>query len=130
MFSIVTKLCNQTHSELEMKQPGYKPAGSDWPIFAPQLLSDRIPEARIIHKLAMGCVDLQLPSSFELSEKAENAITSLGARVVKTGKSKFVRLRSSPLDRSKSFDSQQESVIEGLDVAERMFRFSEDLASL
>ena len=123
-------LCKQTHSELEMKQSGYKPAGSDWPVFTPQLLSDRIPGARIIHKLAEGFVDLQVPSSFEFSERLESAITSLGASVVQTGRSKSVRLLSSLLDRSKSLDSQQESVIEGLDVAQRMFGFSEDLANL
>ena len=119
--------CTENHPELEMKEPGQKPRGSDWPEFKPTSLLRHLPKSKIIHKLAKGFIDLEIPEEFVLSDVGSEMILSLGATVQTTGKSKAIRLLSEPINRSDSFDIQQGKVVECLLLAIRLLAFSEKL---
>ena len=120
--------CTENHPELEMKKPGQKPRGSDWPVFKPTSLLKHLPKSRIIHKLAEGFIDLEIPEELVLSDVGSEMIFSLGATVQNTGKSKAIRLLSEPINRSDSFDIQQGKVVECLLLAIRLLVFSKKLA--
>jgi len=109
-----------------MKKPGQKPRGSDWPVFKPTFLLKHLPKSRIIHKLAEGFIDLEIPEELVLSD-VELEMLSIGATVQTTGKSKAIRLLSEPINRSESFDIQRGKVDESLLLAIRLLAFSEKL---
>jgi hypothetical protein len=110
--------------QLQMKRPGKIPAGSDWPEFRPPELG---PGRRIVHKLAMGAVDLEIASAGERTEQiaASNKEQLDGAlEVVRTGKSASVRATVPKVDRFGDFALQLEAVRAGLSAACRLFELS------
>lgn len=116
--------CAENHPELEMKKPGQKPRGSDWPVFKPASLLNHLPQSRIIHKLAEGFIDLEIPEELVFSGVMSEMILPIGATVENTGKSRAIRLLSEPISRSSSFDIQQGKVVKGLLSAMRLLVFS------
>ena len=121
------ELCTKQYPELEMRQPGNKPAGSDWPTFRPIKLIRHLPKSRIIHKLAEGFIDLELPESYELSEETVETLSAADATVERTGKSKSIRLRSHPVNRVDLFETQEEKVSKCLKSATRLLQLSRHL---
>jgi hypothetical protein len=121
--------CDENHPELEMKKPGQKPKGSDWPVFKPASLLKHLPQSRIIHKLAEGFIDLEIPEEFVLSGVVSEMILSLSATVENTGKSRAIRLLSAPINRSVSFDIQQDKVVECLLLVKRLLAFSQEIST-
>ena len=116
--------CDKHFPELEMSKPGNKPAGSDWPVFKPSFLIAKIPKTRIVHKLAEGFVDLELPQSAELSVDIQERLSGLKANVVQTGKSISIRIFSQPVDRASSFDQQKDKISSCLEAAVRLIQIS------
>ena len=121
------EFCRKQYPELEMRKPGNKPPGSDWPVFKPAELIRRLPKSRIIHKLAEGFIDLELPDSYEFSEETIEALSSADATIEKTGKSKSIRLYSHPVNRVGIFERQEGKVSTCLKSATRLLHLSRHL---
>lgn len=122
------EFCTTHYTELEMKPPGNRAAGSDWPVFKPARLIRRLPNSRIVHKLAEGFIDLELPQSYKISEQIIETISAVGATVEQTGKSRSIRLRRQPVNRADPFETQEEKVSDCLKSATRLLRLSESIS--
>lgn len=106
--------------ELNLPEPGPKPAGSTWIETRPEALG---PGRRIYHKLAAGFVDLQLDGSAGQVEAIKNNISPLlgtDTEVVITGKSSSVRVRVPPLDPFADFDEQVSAARAGMRAVFRL----------
>lgn len=110
--------------QLQMKEPGQIPAGSDWPEFRNSELG---PRRIIVHKLASGVVDLQIASAGDSVEEiaVRNQEVLQGAfEVVRAGKSAAVRATVPKVDRFGDLPSQLEAVRAGLSAASRLLSVS------
>ena len=110
--------------QLEMKNPGQVPAGSDWPLFKPLSLSKG---RRIYHKLLEGFVDMEIRSAGALVEQiAQQNQESLKNEVlvVRTGQSASIRILVQKVDRFGDFLPQIEMVRVGLLAAAKLFSLS------
>lgn len=120
-------LVNKEFHHLKMNKPSQIPAGSDWPEFRnPELGSRR----RIVHKLGMGVVDLQIDSTGEFTEEIATRnrdVLDDGLEVVRTGKSTSFRFRVPEADRFGDLHSQLEVVRTGLLAASRLLSLSSRL---
>jgi len=116
----------QQFSELEMKNPGIKPANSDWPAFRPSTLDKRF---SIDHKLKRGDVDLQIAGAAERIDYLQVSLSDIEVELVKSGKSAAIRLRVDSIVKSSSFDSQKDIVIEGLNAARRILMIGQELSN-
>ena len=114
----------QQYPELEMKKPGLKPANSDWPDFRPSTLDKRF---SIVHKLARGDVDLQITGASESIDELAERLSNHAVEVVQAGKSAAIRIQVDPIDRSKPFDAQKDSVLEGLNAAKVLLRIGQEI---
>ncbi len=113
------------YPRLHMKKPDRdKPWGADFLGFKPVEL---IEEARLIHKLERGTVDLELSGiGHALEQVRKDLATHLkeGMRLVKTGKSVSVRYETAALDLSKPFDTQRNKVMTALQKADDLYEWS------
>jgi hypothetical protein len=106
--------------ELNLPEPGPKPAGSNWIEFRPEALG---PDRRIYHKLPAGFVDLQLDGSACRLEAIKSDISSLlgsDTEVVITGKSSSIRVRVPPLNPFGDFGDQISAARTGMRAAFRL----------
>jgi hypothetical protein len=106
--------------ELGMKEPGSKPAGSDWVEFRSPMLPAG---TSVWHKWATRAVDLQLPLRFDAVEQVSQACASLlgeDMSIAPTGKSCAIRVVVPALDRFKEYQEQSESALRGMKAAFRM----------
>lgn len=106
--------------ELELQEPGPKPAGSTWIEIRPEVLQ---PDRRIYHKLTAGVVDLQLDGRAAQAEAIENDLSALlgsDTEVVVTGKSSSVRIRVPLLDPFADFAEQVSAARAGMRAAYRL----------
>lgn len=121
------ELANAEFSALHMRKPSKIPANSDWPTFRPTKLGKG---RRILHKLAMGVVDLEIDGAGDAVERilAENR-NLLGdeLKVMRTGKSASIRLEVPNVDRFAEVFSQVEATRMGLAAASRLLRLSAEL---
>lgn len=118
------QLVNVEYPQLRMNRPGPIAAGSDWPEFRNTELGLG---RRIIHKFAMGVVDLELASARDdrdaLADR-NRAVLAEGVELVATGKSVSFRLRAPPVDRFADLAAQIDAVRVGLSAAARLLRLS------
>lgn len=109
--------------ELEMREPGAKPAGSTFVTFHPPELPRGID---LVHKLSHGYVDLQLSGVADRLNGLRAEIDSLlgeGMTVARADKSGAVRLRTPRLDPSASASSQAAGILAGLQAAQHLQRW-------
>lgn len=111
------ELATNQFPELEMKNPGIKPAKSDWPEFRPPILDRRF---SIFHKLERGDVDLQIAGAVDKLEFLQNLLTDLEVNLVAAGKSAAIRFKTDPIDRFSSFESQKNIAIDGMTAASKL----------
>jgi hypothetical protein len=114
------------HPDLEMKQPGIKPANSDWPYFQPSLLDRRF---SIVHKLERGYVDLQISGAADKLELLRDLVSEIKVEVAKAGKSAAVRIKVGSINRFSSFDSQKNIASEGMIAASKLLAIGQELAT-
>ena len=114
----------QQYPELEMKKPGIKPAKSDWPAFRPSTLDKRF---KIVHKLKRGDVDLQIAGAAEKIDDLQESLSDIKIEVVKARKSAAIILKVKKIDKSSSFESQKDIVIEGLNAARKLLVIGQNL---
>jgi hypothetical protein len=110
--------------ELNIPEPGPKPAGSTWIEIRPEVLGSG---RRIYHKLQAGLVDLQLDGSADrLGAIKDNLSPLLGTdtEVLATGKSASVRVRVPPLDPFADFGEQVSLARGGMRAAFRLVYFA------
>ena len=115
------KLSTQKYPELEMKNPGPRPANADWPEFRPSSLEK---DVLIFHKLARGYIDLQVAGAANRVEELQDLLANYDVEVVVTGRSASIRLIGTPINRFESFDSQIGKVIEGFMAASKLLEIS------
>jgi hypothetical protein len=123
-WSAYWDLASAEFPQLRMKRPGKVPAGSDWPEFRPPELG---PGRVILHKLAMGAVDLQIASAGERTEEiaaSNKKLLDRSLEVVRTGKSASVRAIVPKVDRFGDLKLQMEAVRAGLSAACRLLELS------
>jgi hypothetical protein len=118
---------NQAHlefPELEMKEPGAKPAQSTWIEFRPKNLGG---SRRIIHKLPNGIVDLQMDGAAHsvagLASIHRDTLGS-GVEIVQSGKSASVRICVPIIDLYGDYGEQMSKVRAGLRAAFRLLILS------
>jgi hypothetical protein len=103
--------------ELEMAEPGPKPANSTWISLKPE----SFPKGQLIkHKLQEGKMDLQIDGAADQRDEIEEQLTALlgtDIQVVATGKSASVRIMVPSLDPFSNFRSQLEDVQQCLKAA-------------
>lgn len=109
-----------------MKKLGIKPAKSDWPAFRPSTLDKRF---KIVHKLKRGDVDLQIAGAAERIDDLQESLSDIEVEVVKARKSAAIRLKVKKIDKSSSFESQKDIVIEGLNAARKLLVIGQKLAN-
>ena len=110
--------------ELNIREPGPKPAGSTWIEIRPKQLGNN---RRIYHKLDKGFVDLQLDGSSAQVEKIKSNILHLlgtDTQVVVTGKSASVRVHVPLLDPWANFDQKLFEARAGMRATFRLIFFS------
>ncbi|QQR41609.1 PD-(D/E)XK nuclease family protein [Myxococcus xanthus] len=115
------------HPELEMPDPGLKPAGSDWPAFRPSGVNRRFV---VVHKLGRGDVDLQVSDGAKVfSHLKEKWGPSLDAdmQMVLAGKSAAIRLRAPSVNGAGDFAAQRAQVADGLAAAARLVQLARAL---
>ncbi len=117
-------LAQEKFPELEMKQPGLKPANADWPVFLPAALNKQI---SIVHKLNRGDVDMQIQAAAEKIEPLKKLLTNYDVEVVKAGRSAAVRLKVPLLKRESPFDAQRDKVEEGLRASTKLLAIALDV---
>jgi hypothetical protein len=115
--------------ELNIPEPGPKPAGSTWIEIRPESLGSN---RRIYHKLDKGFVDLQLDGSASRVEAIKSNISLLlgtDTEVVPTGKSASVRVRVPLLDPFTEFDEQVSEARAGMRAAFRLVYFARAISA-
>jgi hypothetical protein len=132
----VTQLCraywqsaSQEFPELEMPEPGPRPAGSSWIEFRPRALG---PGKRIYHKLDKGIVDLQIDRAADQASSIAATLGSLLGRdteVVTTGKSVSIRATVPAIDRFADFESQRSEARTGMRAAYRLLVVARAISS-
>jgi hypothetical protein len=118
------QLASAEFPQLRMKRPAQIPAGSDWPEFRPPAVGSG---RRIVHKLAIGAVDLEIASAGDMTEEiaARNREVLDGRlEVVRTGKSASIRAIVPNVDRFGELSLQVEAVRAGLSAACRLLDLS------
>ncbi|WP_404365615.1 hypothetical protein [Marinobacter sp.] len=117
-------LCSCEHApELEMQEPGGKPAGSTFVSFHPPEMPRGI---NLVHKLTRGYVDLQVHgAAVRLNSLRAQLQPVLAERmtVTRASKSGAVRLSVPRLDTSRPVDSQTAEILAGLQAAQQLFRW-------
>jgi hypothetical protein len=117
------QLVKEYAPELEMKEPGAKPAGSNFIYFRPVGLPK---EVDIVHKLPHGKVDLQFRKMgeqvSELKHQFEGDIES-DMCFAKAGKSGCIRLRVPTVNTSDNFVEQKRQILEGVFAAQRLLEW-------
>jgi hypothetical protein len=117
---------NTQHPDLEMKQPGIKPANSDWPYFQPSLLDRRF---TIVHKLERGYVDLQISGAADKLELLRGLVSEIEVEVAQAGKSAAIRIKVGSINRFATFDSQKDIVSDGMVAASKLLAIGQELAN-
>ncbi len=117
------ELANGTAPELELPRPSGKPSGSSFVPFRPSGFPKGI---RIVHKLAMGFVDLEISGAgralFRLKQILEPHLEP-EMEIVRTYKSAVVRIAVDSINIPTGFEIQKSQVAEGLGVARILFEW-------
>ncbi len=111
--------------ELEMVEPGGKPARAGFVHFCPPLLP---PELSIIHKLTFGRVDLQFRGMGRNLSKLNTTLETLlepDMRIDRASGSGAIRIDVPPLKTVASADDQAGAIRAGLEAAKRLFKWFE-----
>lgn len=111
--------------ELAMNRPGSKPARSTWIYFAPSGLP---PNARLVHKLGHGVIELTLGGAGERLGELRSALRDILTRdmvVERTGKSSSIRLKVPEVNASQDIDAQRAAVSAGLDAARQLLAWAQ-----
>jgi hypothetical protein len=106
--------------ELEMRNPGTKPAGAAFVWFS---CSDLPGDLKICHKLWRGCVDLQFSGLGNRVTQLRIALADMiepGMEVAPATGSAAVRLAVPPLKTGLPFAGQEEGVRDGIDAAKAL----------
>jgi hypothetical protein len=128
-WSAYWTLLQKIAPELDMEEPGNKPAGATFIYFRGIDLPSGV---TLCHKLTHGHVDLQFADMGEkLSElKARfSDILANGMRISKAAKSAVVRIDVSPVSVAKEFEPQKEGVIEGIKAARELLGWYKKILS-
>lgn len=118
------ELATKKFPSLDMTRPGIKPANSDWPDFRPSILGK---ELNIVHKMAQGCVDLQVRGASEKLDGIRSLVGDSDLEVVAAGKSAAIRLVVTQVDRFGSFEAQRTSILCALEAAQRLLTVGREL---
>ena len=110
-------LINEMAPELEMNEPGPKPAGSGFIYFHPINLPKAV---GLVHKLPHGNVDLQFERKGEIRMSFERLVKpslSRGMSVTKAGESCCIRIKVEPVNWMEPLQSQEKQIREGIEAA-------------
>ena len=110
-------LINEMAPELEMNEPGPKPAGSGFIYFHPINLPKAVD---LVHKLPHGNVDLQFYHKGEMRMSFERLVKpslTRGMNVTKAGESCCIRIKVEPVNWMESLQSQEKQIREGIEAA-------------
>jgi hypothetical protein len=118
------QIANEQFPALELPRPGIKPANADWPDFRPKELGK---ELNIVHKMAQGCVDLQVRGAAERLDEIRSLLNDPSLEVVAAGKSGAVRIVVAPVDRFGSFDAQRGDIIRALEAADKLLQIAKGI---
>jgi hypothetical protein len=113
--------------ELEMRRPLEKPAASAFVYFRPSAL---FPWVKLVHKLKLGKVDLQirgLGTSFGPFVRRYRPGLPPGMQIEIAGKSAVIRLFVRKIDPTTPFARQEKAVRSGIRAAKRLLRWCEDV---
>ena len=111
------RLCNELAPELQMPEPGDKPASAGFITFQPYELPQHV---TLLHKLRQGNVDLQFRGMGKKLDELQDSFghsLEVGMRIARANKSGSVRLLVPSLDTTASLKSQEESVRKGIEAA-------------
>lgn len=117
------ELARKHAPELEMPEPGSKPAGAGFIWFRPPSLPKGM---SICHKVNRGYVDLQFPAMGDRLNELHaryGALLDGDMQIVRATKSAAVRLLVPALDSNKQTDGQAQLVVQGLRQAARLLRW-------
>lgn len=111
--------------ELEMKEPGPKPAGSSFVVFKPSSLPDGV---QIVHKLDHGNADLEIAGQgnrvAELKSRYDSDLEP-DMLITRANKSAVVRIRVPKVLPTERFQDQQKAVLEGNNAAKRLLKWAQ-----
>ncbi len=118
------KLSIEEFPELQMKNPGVKPAGADWVRFNPIELKNA---SVVLHKLEDGAVDmtiLRVGADIERLEQLNESLLVNGLSMVRTGESASIRISVPTMDRFGEFEQQKGRARTGLSAVSRLIKSS------
>lgn len=113
---------------LKMNKPDKKPTRSNWPMFNNPELG---PGRRLIHKLSIGVVDLQISGTAKdvatLSKRWQPLLLP-GMEIKITGKSLSIRCHVAPVDGKGALTQQIDAVRKALQAACSLLQISDSIA--
>jgi hypothetical protein len=121
-FRSYEEICVRDFPALGLKRKPARSAQDYWMYFHN---AEGVPKGiYIIHKCDRGFVDLtfQATGRDDLEQQCRKFLDE-GMTIVQTGKSAVIRLVVAEIDHTRSFASQEASVVVGLEAAERLRRF-------
>jgi hypothetical protein len=119
-------LANEAFPALNMRDPGSKPANSDWPDFRPAELGKTM---NIVHKMAQGHVDLQLRNAADKLHHIRGLVREADLQVDAAGKSAAIRVTVPIVDRFQPFPAQVGRIVLALEAAQRLLHLAREMRS-
>ena len=113
--------------ELQMKNPGVKPAGADWVRFNPIELQNA---SVILHKLEDGAVDLtilRVGADIERLKRLNKSLLVDGVSMLTTGESAAIRIVVPQLNRFDEFAPQLDKARSGLLAVSKLIELSHQI---
>jgi hypothetical protein len=121
------KLSMEEFPELQMKNPGVKPAGADWVRFNPIELQNA---SVILHKLEDGAVDLtilRVGADIERLKRLNKSLLVDGVSMLTTGESAAIRIVVPQLNRFDEFAPQLDKARSGLLAVSKLIELSHQI---
>ncbi len=119
-------LLQEIAPELDMEEPGNKPAGSTFIYFRGFDLPKGV---SLCHKLTHGYIDVQFA---RMGERVSELKTQYSPyltdkmKMTQAGKSAVIRLHVPQLSIAETFESQQENVIQGIEAAKQLLKWYQE----
>ncbi len=116
------ELAREYAPELKMREPGAKPAGSNFIEFRQTGLPGDIV---VVHKLPSGCVDLQFCGMAEQLSELKNRFgnnVDVDMSFTKAKKSGCIRLYVPSINVARDFVQQKNSILQGVNAARRLLK--------
>lgn len=124
-WNLYWREANASAPELQLDEPGPKPAGAGFVWFFPAGLPANL---NICHKLSKGFVDLHFP---EWGQRVPTLKEDVGPlletemEIIRASKSAAIRIRVPILNAGRSFAEQADAVRDGLGAARRLYSWAD-----